>query len=538
MGQDLKSISSVSILPRSRRYHLVSVMETPLSHNATSNTPFPLPSLFGPGRARETAELGQMPASLLEYVLPGYKVISTVAWEIFHTDISVLVSLGAFLVAFQYIAKYMYESLYRKVFYQYFMCSIHVDDGDEIFADLMRWMAEQHAAKRARSIKAVTRRGADWDFDDLGSSDDGRVQDANGLFNFHKWTAEAPPRYEPYFGDHWFWHGNRPFVFRRTRKDTQRLRFGMQRGSDEEYVEISCTSFSTAPIKSLLEEVKRWNLDKKARHTVVRRPRAADMGRGGRGTWQAGTRKPSRPLSTVALDEEQKEVVVQDMNDYLQPSTARWYASRGIPHRRGYLFHGPPGTGKTSLTYALAGFFRLDIYCVSLSDSNMTEDLLNSLFTDLPARCIVLLEDIDTAGIRDEAVAAAGAHEPAQSQARESRAQKPISFSGLLNVIDGVASSEGRVLVMTTNHPDRLDPALIRPGRVDMQIRFKLASRAQAGDLFRRMYTPDHLPPLPPPSQRPPRKEWRDETLDEQSKASRSAFRTPPSPPRKSRGSC
>ena len=88
------------------------------------------------------------------------------------------------------------------------------------------------------------------------------------------------------------------------------------------------------------------------------------------------------------------------------PATARWYANRGIPYRRGYLFHGPPGTGKTSLAFALAGFFGLHIYAVSLLDSTLTEEELGTLFKDLPPRCIVLLEDIDVAGLaRNEATA-------------------------------------------------------------------------------------------------------------------------------------
>jgi chaperone BCS1 len=78
------------------------------------------------------------------------------------------------------------------------------------------------------------------------------------------------------------------------------------------------------------------------------------------------------------------------------------YATRGIPHRRGYLFHGPPGTGKTSLSFALAGIFGLDIYCASLSENELKESDLAHLFTFLPDRCIVLLEDIDSAVIRRE----------------------------------------------------------------------------------------------------------------------------------------
>ncbi|TQS31876.1 hypothetical protein Golomagni_07827, partial [Golovinomyces magnicellulatus] len=86
----------------------------------------------------------------------------------------------------------------------------------------------------------------------------------------------------------------------------------------------------------------------------------------------------------------------------LHPSTPRWYASRGIPLRRGYLFHGPPGTGKTSFSFALAGVFGIDIYVISLQDQSVTEEDLAVLFTSLPRRCVVLLEDIDTAGLRRE----------------------------------------------------------------------------------------------------------------------------------------
>lgn len=109
--------------------------------------------------------------------------------------------------------------------------------------------------------------------------------------------------------------------------------------------------------------------------------------------------RPSRPLSTVALDDVQKGMIVRDMNEYLHPATARWYARRGILYRRGYLFHGPQGTGKTSLSFSLAVIFGLKIYCVALGEVGMTEATLGNLFADLSESCIVLLEDIDSAGL-------------------------------------------------------------------------------------------------------------------------------------------
>lgn len=178
----------------------------------------------------------------------------------------------------------------------------------------------------------------------------------------------------------------------------------------------------------------------------------------------------------------------------------------GIPYRRGYLFHGPPGTGKTSLSFALAGIFGLDIYCISLMEIGLTESDLAKLFTTLPRRCIVLLEDIDSAGLRrtedSPLLEASSDGTPSEDGVQVDAMPKTggpllqvrghkslISLSGLLNTIDGAASHEGRVLIMTTNHPEKLDPALIRPGRVDMQVLFTLATRLQARDIFTRMYS-------------------------------------------------
>lgn len=96
---------------------------------------------------------------------------------------------------------------------------------------------------------------------------------------------------------------------------------------------------------------------------------------------------------------------------------------------------------------------------------------------DSPQRCILLLEDIDAAFISRNITGGGVGHGGATIGTN-------VTFSGLLNAIDGVAAQEGRILVMTTNHFEKLDPALIRPGRVDMAILLDLATRHQARELF------------------------------------------------------
>lgn len=135
---------------------------------------------------------------------------------------------------------------------------------------------------------------------------------------------------------------------------------------------------------------------------------------------------------------------------------------------------------------------------------------------------MVLLEDIDSAGLvkrqerdegdklsGDDAVAKLGAEFTKafkSVQAESEKTQKNnqgISLSGLLNAIDGVASHEGRVLIMTSNRPEELDEALIRPGRIDMKVGFTKATRRQICEIFIRMYSPDTSATTPPKAGQP-----------------------------------
>ena len=204
--------------------------------------------------------------------------------------------------------------------------------------------------------------------------------------------------------------------------------------------------------------------------------------------------RPYRDIDTVILEKSKKQALLRDINEYLHPRTRKWYSNHGIPYRRGYLFSGAPGTGKTSLTAALAGVFGLDIYVLSLLDTGLSETTLVRLLGAVPSRCIVLIEDVDAAGL-GKRPDASPKKESTMSDT-ESTIDAPtmsapatnISLSGLLNAIDGVSSNEGRILIMTTNNPEALDKALIRPGRVDMHVTFALPTSVEIQELYLSMY--------------------------------------------------
>lgn len=189
---------------------------------------------------------------------------------------------------------------------------------------------------------------------------------------------------------------------------------------------------------------------------------------------QFGDARKKRPLQSVILDRGIKERVVADVKDFLQRQ--QWYVDRGIPYRRGYLLFGPPGSGKSSFIYALAGELDFGLAMINLSERGMTDDKLARLLTKLPARTILLLEDADAAFQNRRQVDADGF------------SGMSVTFSGLLNALDGVAAGEERIAFLTTNHIDRLDGALIRPGRVDMTVRIGEATRHQAGEMWDRFY--------------------------------------------------
>lgn len=168
--------------------------------------------------------------------------------------------------------------------------------------------------------------------------------------------------------------------------------------------------------------------------------------------------------------------------------------------------YGAPGSGKSSTIQSIAGELGLDVYIITLSRAGLDNDALYELIGGLPKQCIALMEDIDAAfkqGIM-RGVPLPPATVPPQTRedvetnlpAREPAPFSPlqdtngVTLSGLLNALDGIGAQEGRILFATTNNVAALDPALIRPGRLDVHVEFRLASKLQAEQLFKCFYDP------------------------------------------------
>nr|BAD42879.1 AAA-type ATPase like protein [Arabidopsis thaliana] len=178
------------------------------------------------------------------------------------------------------------------------------------------------------------------------------------------------------------------------------------------------------------------------------------------GNWGCINLEHPSTFDTLAMDPNAKRKIIDDLERFLKRK--EFYKRVGKAWKRGYLLYGPPGTGKSSLIAAMANYLKFDVFDLELSSIYDNGELKRVLLSTTN-RSILVIEDIDcNAEVRDR---------EAENQEDEQIKGK-VTLSGILNFIDGLWSSFGdeRIIVFTTNHKERLDPALLRPGRMDVHI--------------------------------------------------------------------
>ncbi len=177
--------------------------------------------------------------------------------------------------------------------------------------------------------------------------------------------------------------------------------------------------------------------------------------------WEAYV-MPHRSLDTVYLPDKQLNDILADIDVFF--TSQNKYQSLGIPWRRTLLLEGPPGSGKSTLVQALSSKFRIPIYY--LNAGKLSESGARSLLFSVVSPCIILMEDIDSV---DAAKTRIKKDTPVKKKSNEEKTENALGLkpSELLNLLDGIVATEQRVVIMTTNHPETLDPALLRPGRTD-----------------------------------------------------------------------
>ncbi|KAK4722981.1 hypothetical protein R3W88_013214 [Solanum pinnatisectum] len=174
--------------------------------------------------------------------------------------------------------------------------------------------------------------------------------------------------------------------------------------------------------------------------------------------WSSVVLNHPATFDTMAMEPEMKKELIEDLDMFV--SRKDYYRRVGKAWKRGYLLYGPPGTGKSSLVATMANYLKFDVYDLDLREVQCNSDL-RRLLIGSSNRSILVIEDIDcNVGLQN------------RENDNDTTEDDKITLSGLLNFIDGLWSSCGdeRIIVFTTNHKDRLDPALLRPGRMDVHI--------------------------------------------------------------------
>ncbi|KAF7369071.1 Mitochondrial chaperone BCS1 [Mycena venus] len=366
---------------------------------------------------------------------------------------------------------------YAKIVNSFFITACF-EEQDVSYTWMMVWLSKQPSWSKARDVQVST----NTIVNNTAIMLDG--EDGSDRFKSSRKLAYLPSVSTTYN----LWYKRRWMTITRVQSQTGWY------GSKENSLFVSIMTRDHSILVSLLQEARRDYLAAQEHKMCVY---VSDTSN----NWRHVACREKRSMNSIILDPGMKDVLIDDAKDFL--ASKEWYAERGIPHRRGYLLYGAPGSGKTSLIHAAAGELQLDIYIISLSRIGLDDSALGELVNALPERCVALMEDIDaafTSGLtRDTATATAESQDINAGKSIPGAPPAPpttsrLSLSGLLNALDGVGAQEGRILFATTNRYSALDPALCRPGRMDLHIEFQLSSKFQARQLFSRFYLPAHNP--------------------------------------------
>lgn len=279
-------------------------------------------------------------------------------------------------------------------------------------------------------------------------------------------------------GRHFILYRGRLVVVHRDRNEDKAIH-----GFPFEKLTFTFYTFSNAVVDSFLQELEK----------LRNRGDAVDIFTASSGHWDLAARRNLRPKESVLLDDEIKDDLFEDVEWFL--NSQEWYHQRGVPYYRGYMLHGPPGNGKTSLVMALASHFNLPIYYINLN--NESDETLAASISNAASPSIILFEDVDSVDslhdrgggfvtdsdkkerlnyrdpheYRNHQQQAEGEDDSPEANSGKLEVDiKRLTLSGILNSLDGILSPEGHIRIFTTNHPDVFDPAFMRPGRIDRKV--------------------------------------------------------------------
>lgn len=332
------------------------------------------------------------------------------------------------------------------VFNRELTTSVTITSQNVIFYKTLKWIQVKYKDKNFRYLKI-----------------------SNG-----RWGSEDNTTFSIGYGFHFIWFRNTLFFLRLEKDEANQTEY------DKEAIILTKFGRSKKIFEQFLEEVEKQNES----GDTLKFYKFND-------SWEWLKDINKRDLSTIFIEKEKKEQIIQRIESFQKAE--EWYHEKGIPYQLGILLYGPPGTGKTSLIRAIASHLNYPLYYVP----TMKMIKLEEAFERLKEKSIVVIEDIDcqifTHSRDDEEENEA---KPLKAKQNENNKRLKslksdlglVGLSEILNTLDGFAGVDGRILIATTNHIEKLDQALIRPGRFDMKIEIGYVNKEILEDFFKNFF--------------------------------------------------
>jgi hypothetical protein len=349
-----------------------------------------------------------------------------------------------------------------------FMVEVTVMNNDPLFDWITLWLHDHPYSKKTRRLMAST--VSNYESGSGGNSAPDCVQPTS---SFNEEVKRPRLILSPSKGQHFFVYGGTLLWLSRGDGSTPSDTGGNQAKANnfrfrEESYHLRIFGRSQEILRQLLDEV----IDK----AVSFQAKKISAFVGLYSSWRRLRTFTPRKMDSVILPDGVADTILQKLKDFIIAKA--WYQEMGIPYHLGMLFHGTPGSGKTSIIGALAGELKMNLYILSLASEDLSDERFACLLSEIPPNSFMVLEDVD---------AAFAARKRTPDKADQPTTQG-LTLTGILNALDGFMASEGSIVLMTTNHRDRLDPALIRPGRVDFEEEFRAATQSQLRRLYQRFF--------------------------------------------------
>ena len=308
---------------------------------------------------------------ILETYVSGYDIISKFSINVLKIKPDIFLSISILFYIMRMTVNITSKRIWTLVSW-YLMSMIIIEFFDDLYFLVMDWVTKQHIVRNAHSLQIRATAVILWDYWD-------RVKNninSSSSYDLSDWELKVPLTYESDYEMYFLWHDRWLFWISQCEEYLSLMRESMKKDK----ILLTCIGWSTNSIKDLIQHCHeiayvKQKVSTSIHFSLTKKLRVTDQS-----PWAHRVLRHSRPIDMISLNMNQKSRILQDLTKFLHLNTRLWYHEHGILYHQGHLYFRPSDTGKTSISFAITGEFRLVIHCILLSDSTLTDEDLELLF--------------------------------------------------------------------------------------------------------------------------------------------------------------